>query len=100
MNVYVLRDTGGNQTLITKQVCEFLDISHNSPTEYVVLQTVDGSQSVPIISVYLKSEIYQGPLKAAVVDKIPVQGIGCILENNIFRDICLDCSVKTPVPTG
>ena len=44
MNVFVLRDTGGNQTFITKQVCELLDISQNNPTEYVILQNFDGSQ--------------------------------------------------------
>ena len=77
--VQILRDTGSNQTVVSKRVCQALE-------QYVMLKTVTGRTTLPVVSVYLDSELYTGLISVAVVEEMPLNGVGCILANDVMQN--------------
>ena len=82
----ILRDTGSNQTVVSKRVCQALGVSLENPEQYVMLKTVTARTTLPVVSVYLDSELYTGLISVAVVEDMPLNGVGCILANDIMQN--------------
>ena len=55
--VRILRDTGSNKTVVSKKVCQALGVSLENPEQYLMLKTVTGRTTPPVVSVYLDSEL-------------------------------------------
>ena len=83
--VRILRNTGSNQTVVSKRVCQALGVSLEKPEQYVMLKTVTGRTALPVVSVYLDSELYTGFISVAVVEEMPLNGVGCILANDVMQ---------------
>ena len=86
LEVRILRDTGSNQTVVSKRVCQALGVSLENPEQYVMLKTVTGRTTLPVVSVYLDSESYTGLISVAVVEEMPLNGVGCILANDVMQN--------------
>ena len=84
--VRILRDNGSNQTVVSKRVCQALGVSLENPEQYVMLKTVTGRTTLPAVSVYLDSELYTGLISVAVVEEMPLNGVGCSLANDIMQN--------------
>ena len=83
--VRILRDTGSNQTVVSKRVCR-LGVSLGNPEQYVMLKTVTGRTTLPVVSVYLDSELYTGLISVAVVEEMHLNDVGCILANDVMQN--------------
>ena len=70
--VRILRDTRSNQTVVSKRVCQTLGVSLGNPEQYVMLKIVTGRTTLPVVSVYLDSELYTGLISVAVVEEMPL----------------------------
>ena len=51
-----------------------------------MLKTVTGRTALPVVSVYLDSELYTGFISVAVVEEMPLNGVGCILANDVMQN--------------
>ena len=72
--VRILSDTGSNPTVVSKRVCQALGLSLENPEQYVMLKTETGRTTLPVVSVYLDSELYTGLISVAVVEEMPLNG--------------------------
>ncbi len=80
--VVVLRDTGAAQTVMINSV---LPLSVDTDLHKNVLVECIGDteyQSLPLHSVCLKSKYVTGDVTVGIVDKIPVEGVHMLLEND------------------
>ena len=84
--VRILRDTGSNPTVVSKRVCQALGLSLGNPEQYVMLKTETGRTTLQVVSVYLDSELYTGLISVAVVEEMPLNGVGCILANDVMHN--------------
>ena len=84
--VRILRDTGSKQTVVSKRVCQALGVSLENPEQYVMLKTVTGRTTLSVVSVYLDSELYTGLISVAAVEEMLLNGVGCILANDVMQN--------------
>ena len=82
-----MRDTGSNQTVGSKIVCQALGVLLENPEQYVMLKTVTARTTLPIVSVYLDSELCSCLISVAVVEEMPLNGVGCILANDVMQNL-------------
>ena len=76
--VSVLRDTGSLQTLIRKGV-----ITGEPTGKFVVLSTLWGQNSAPLINVTLDTTCYSGHATIAEVPELPVPNVDILLGNDL-----------------
>ncbi|XP_066962336.1 uncharacterized protein [Macrobrachium rosenbergii] len=82
--VVILKDTGAAQTLLLESVVPpDVEICEN---EVVLLGGFpDSVVSCPLITVKLKCSIMEGEVKVAVVNNLPIAGIGLVLGNDLAK---------------
>ena len=92
-----MRDTGASQTLISKDVLPFSDRSYTG--QNVLVTGIEmGVASVPLHSVYLKSDLWTGVITVGVRDKLSVDGISLMLGNYVCGDKVLPNPIVCNVP--
>ena len=80
--VNVLRDTGALQSLILRSALPF-DYEERK-TEYILLGGFPNTvSSCPLESLFLKSKWFNGLVRLAVVDVLPMKGVDVIIANDI-----------------
>lgn len=89
--VTVLRDTGSLQTLIRKGI-----VSGEPSGKYVVLSTLWGTNSAPLIDVVLDTQCYSGPATIAEVPQMPVPNVDVLLGNDL-AGACIGSFLPAPI---
>ena len=80
--VNVLRDTGALQSLILRSALPF-DYEERK-TEYILLGGFPNTvSSCPLESLFLKSKWFNGLVRLAVVDVLPMKGVDVIIANDV-----------------
>lgn len=82
--IRILRDTGASQSLLLKEAlpsCESEDIVIG---DFIVVQGIEGRiVTVPLHSVFLKSDLVTGQVKVGLMFSLPVKGISLLLGNDL-----------------
>ena len=76
--VRILRDSGALQTLLKAGV-----VTGEETGEWVVLSSIGGHVSAPLVRVHLESDCFKGEAKVAITPDLPVQGIQLLLGNDL-----------------
>ncbi len=76
--ITILRDSGSLQTLIRAGVAAGVDTG-----KHVVLGSLWGQGSAPLVQLYLDSNCFCGSASVAVLPELPVQGVDCIIGNDL-----------------
>ncbi|XP_069179665.1 uncharacterized protein [Procambarus clarkii] len=79
--VVILRDTGASQTIISSSILS--DVEQRETGKFVVLQSVAGCKTVPLIDVTLRSTITQSVCTVGVSTQLPIPGVDVILGNDV-----------------
>ena len=80
--VNILRDTGALQSLILRSALPSDFVERH--TEYVLLGGFPNTvSSYPLETLYLDSEWFEGLVRLAVVDNLPMKGVDMIVANDI-----------------
>ena len=89
--VTILRDTGALQTLIRAGITE-----GEVTNEFLVLSSIWGCNSAPLIKIDLVSDCFVGEAKVAVLPELPTRGVDVILGNDLAGDR-LGCKPLSPI---
>ena len=80
--IRILRDTGASQSLLLASVLPFSDESATGDINLV--QGIEGRiVSVPLHSLYLKSDLVTGQVKVGLRSSLPVKGVSLLLGNDL-----------------
>ena len=77
-SVWVLRDTGANQSLILRDV---LPLPEEAESSVLVKGIGKGFVSVPLHKVHLGCELVTGTFKIGISSTLPIKGVDMILGN-------------------
>ena len=81
-NVDILRDTGCSQSLMLQNILP--DVTITDSTEQVLIKGIEGNYiSLPLVQVYLKSDLISGYVKVGLTPSLPMPGITFLLGNDI-----------------
>ena len=81
-NVDILRDTGCSQSLMLQNILP--DVTITDSTERVLIKSIEGNYiSLPLVQVYLKSDLISGFVKVGLTPSLPMPGITFLLGNDI-----------------
>ena len=95
--ILVLRDTGAAQTVLLQD--HLPSSEETSEHADVLVEGVEGGfKSIPLHKVYLKTKFLNGPVTVGVVTKIPVEGVGLLLGNDLAGDKVQVAPCVTEVP--
>ena len=80
--IWILRDTGATQSLLVEGI---LPLSEATATgTHVLIQGVElGIVSVPMHTIYLKSDLVSGTVVVGLRPTLPIQGVSLILGNDL-----------------
>ena len=71
---------------------------------YAMLKTVTGRTTLPVVYVYLDSELYTCLISVAVVEEMHLNGVGCILAKYVMQNSTykgeLPCLLSDPRRTS
>ena len=76
--VNILRDSGALQTLLRAGMTTGEEIG-----EWVILSSIGGRNSAPLVRIHLDSDCFQGEAPVAALPELPVQGVDIILGNDL-----------------
>ena len=76
--VNILRDSGALQTLVRSGL-----VDGKETGEWVILSSVGGRNSAPLVLVHLESDCFVGEAPVAVLPELPVRGVDLILGNDL-----------------
>ncbi|XP_076043861.1 uncharacterized protein LOC143026954 [Oratosquilla oratoria] len=76
--VTVLRDSGALQTLIRAGIVEGEETG-----ERVVLSSIGGLNSAPLVKVHVSTDCFKGVASVAVLPNLPTEGVDLILGNDL-----------------
>ena len=85
VNVKILRDTGGNQSLILESVLPKGMVLEGRGS-VLVGGFPDNFVASPLVTVHLNSSLVRGPVKVAVVKVLPFKGVNFVLGNDLARN--------------
>ena len=87
VEVSILRDTGASESLLLRNKLPKRVIE--ATRETVMIEGIGGKRvKIPLCKITLKSQWKDGPIKVAVVDKLPMKGISLILGNEVRTKKC------------
>ncbi len=96
--VTILRDTGSTQSFVSVDVLPFSAKSFTGND--VLIQGIEMCcVNVPLHTVYLKSDIVNGPVSLAVRAQLPVDGVGLILGNDLAGGIVFPRPIVSYTPS-
>lgn len=82
--IQILRDTGASQSLLLKEALPSCECEDTEKGDFTLVQGIEGrSVTVPLHSVYLKSELVTGQVKVGLMSSLPVKGISVLLGNDL-----------------
>ncbi|XP_069169545.1 uncharacterized protein [Procambarus clarkii] len=79
--VVILRDTGASQTIISSSILS--DVEKRETGKFVVLQSVAGCKTVPLIDINFRSTITPRLCTVRVSTQLPIPGVDVILGNDV-----------------
>ena len=80
--IHILRDTGASQSLILAGVLPFSDESATG--DFNLVQGIEERiVSVPLHSLYLKSDLVTGQVKVGLRSSLPIKGVSLLLGNDL-----------------
>ena len=80
--IRILRDTGASQSLLLESILPFSD--ETATGEFNLVQGIEENiLSVPLHSVFLKSDLVTGQVKVGLRSSLPVKGVSLLLGNDI-----------------
>ena len=80
--IRVLRDTGASQSLLLSSSMDVCD--ETAIGDYVLCKGIEGRiVSIPLHTVYLKSELVTGQVKVGLVPSLPMKGVSLLLGNDL-----------------
>lgn len=91
--VIMLRDSGALQSLLIKGI-----IPVESSDKTVLVNSLWGLDSVPLVTIHLESELFSGPALVGVVDQLPVPGVQLLLGNDLAGGKMGSLPVLSEVP--
>ncbi|KAG1666925.1 hypothetical protein GQR58_018668 [Nymphon striatum] len=79
--IRILRDTGSSQSILLKST---LNICDDGVTDFSLIQGIEGGIiSVPLHTVFLKSNLITGHVKVGLRSELPVKGVSLLLGNDL-----------------
>ncbi|KAK3893403.1 hypothetical protein Pcinc_002774 [Petrolisthes cinctipes] len=95
--IVVLRDTASAQSIICKDCLPFIE--NNYTDEDVILQDLAGYPVIPMVKIYLSTELIEGEVKVAVREgPMLVKGVDFILGNDLASSLVVPLPVVVKVP--
>ena len=92
VEVSILRDTGASQSLLLRN--KLPKGITEATRETVMIEGIGGKRvKIPLCKITLKSQWKNGPIKAGVVEKLPMKGISLILGNEVKTKKCHPCKM-------
>ena len=80
--IRILRDTGASQSLLLEDTLPFCDESATG--DFNLIQGIEGRiMSVPLHSVFLKSDFVTGQVRVGLRSSLPVKGVSLLLGNDL-----------------
>ncbi|KAI5620496.1 hypothetical protein C0J50_19963 [Silurus asotus] len=82
--IRILRDTGASQSLLLKEALPSFGNEDKAIGDFILVQGIEGRiVTVPLHSVFLKSDLVTGQVKVGLMSSLPVKGISLLLGNDL-----------------
>ncbi|KAF7690629.1 hypothetical protein HF521_012433, partial [Silurus meridionalis] len=82
--IRILRDTGASQSLLLKEALPSCGSEDKAMGDFILVQGIEGRiVTVPLHSVFLKSDLVTGQVKVGLMSSLPVKGISLLLGNDL-----------------
>ena len=95
--IKILRDTGASQSLTLADSLPFSEKTSSGTT--VLIQGVEfGFVNVPLHSIYLSSDLINGPVALGIQKLYPFSGVHILLGNNLAGDKVVINPLVTDTP--